>query len=77
MEVELELEQGLGPAWGILLPYISLSKGVYVCGFGWGALCVYVRWCVCDGGYLHTSEHNLVSPVEIDDWEAPGSVIGV
>lgn len=28
-------------------------------------------------GYLHTSGHNLVFPVEIDDWEAPGSIIGV
>lgn len=44
---------------------------------GGHCVCMKDGVCVCDGGYLHTSEHNLVSPVEIDDWEAPGSVIGV
>lgn len=30
------------------------------------------------GGFdLHTSGYNLVYPLEIDDWEAPGSIIGV
>lgn len=48
--MELELKLGSGPAWGILLPYISLSEVVYevVCASELeGSVCVCNSVCEC------------------------------
>lgn len=52
--------------------WVCVRVCMRVCVLGWGGMVHLCEWVIC----IH---QGIISfpPVEIDDWEAPGSVIGV